>query len=51
MALIEKLNNLGDAVRTVTNTEEKYTLEEMAEIIVNDLVDPSGLPACEEVEW
>lgn len=51
MALINKLNDLGDAVRTATNTTQEYTLEQMAEIIANDLIDPSGLPACEEVEW
>lgn len=51
MALINKLNALGDAVRTATNTTQEYTLDEMAEIVANNLIDPSGMLSCEEVEW
>lgn len=50
MALIEKLNNLGDAVRIANNSSDEYTLEQMAEI-VRGLVSLDSLPACEEVEW
>lgn len=35
MALINQLNNLGDAVRERTNTDQLYTLDEMAETIRN----------------
>jgi hypothetical protein len=33
MALIDKLNNLGNAVRDLTGTTEKMTLEAMAEAV------------------
>lgn len=33
MALIEKLENIGDAIRTVTKETDKYTLDQMAEKI------------------
>ena len=35
MALIDKLNDLGDAVRDLTGSTEKMTLEQMAEVVRN----------------
>lgn len=33
MALIDKLNNIGDAIRAKTGTSDKMTLDEMAAAI------------------
>lgn len=47
MALIEKLNALGDAVRGKTKLTEKMTLDQMAEAINNLEVNPA--PNVEEI--
>lgn len=47
MALIEKLNALGDAVREKTELTEKMTLDQMAEAISNLEVNPA--PNVEEI--
>lgn len=48
MALIDKLNDLGDAVRDLTGATEKMTLEQMAQE-VRDYTCPE-CPECPEVE-
>ena len=47
MALIEKLNALGDAVREKAELTEKMTLDQMAEAISNLEVNPA--PNVEEI--